>query len=83
VVSVRNACETYTDFLQAEECNAPDPAADVKWLRLQAQAAGSTSTVKQIYRLNTVGGLAPKSCAGMAQGQVVTVQYEAQYWIYA
>jgi hypothetical protein len=71
-----------TQAKKAQDCNAPKPTADVKWLRLEAQA-GSTSTVKQVYRLNTVGGVAPPTCEGKAVGDVVTVKYEAQYWIYA
>ncbi|KAF2829812.1 hypothetical protein CC86DRAFT_403153 [Ophiobolus disseminans] len=72
-----------TQAKKAEECLAPQPAADVKWLRLEAQVAGSTSKVKQIYRLNTVGGLAPGSCEGKQAGEIVAVEYQAQYWIYA
>jgi len=68
---------------KTEECDAPNAAADIKWLRLTAQADGSTSSVKEIYRLNTVGGHAPTSCEGKAQGDIVTVEYQAQYWIYA
>ncbi|KAH8717129.1 hypothetical protein GQ44DRAFT_712900 [Phaeosphaeriaceae sp. PMI808] len=71
-----------TQTKKAEECLAPKPASDVKWLRLEAKADGSSSAVKQIYRLNTVGGLAPGSCEGKAAGEVVTVDYQAQYWIY-
>jgi len=71
-----------TQLKKTEDCPAPAPKSDVKWLRLQATAA-STSGVKEIYRLNTVGGLAPGSCEGRAVGDVVTVEYEAQYWIYA
>lgn len=71
-----------TQAKKAEEVLAPKPSADVKWLRLEAQAS-STSAVKQIYRLNTVGGLAPSNCDGRAEGEVITVAYEAQYWIYA
>ncbi|KAF9698304.1 hypothetical protein EKO04_003624 [Ascochyta lentis] len=72
-----------TKTKKVEEVAAPNPGADIKWLRLQAQASDSTSQVKYIYRLKTVGGLAPTSCEGRAEGEVVTVQYEAQYWIYA
>lgn len=72
-----------TQAKKAEDCNAPEPTADVKWLRLEAKAEGSTSSVKQIYRLNTVGGMAPKTCEGKAAGDVVTVPYQAQYWIYS
>ncbi|CBX93197.1 predicted protein [Plenodomus lingam JN3] len=67
---------------KVEEVDAPAPG-NVKWLRLQPQSAGTTSGVKMVYRLSTVGGLAPASCEGRAAGEVVTVGYEAQYWIYA
>ncbi|KAF2639346.1 hypothetical protein P280DRAFT_59367 [Massarina eburnea CBS 473.64] len=56
-------------------------AADVPWLMLEAQSSGSTSTVRQIYRLNTKGGVAPTTCEG--RSAVVTVDYTAQYWVYA
>ncbi|KAJ4347517.1 hypothetical protein N0V95_005348 [Ascochyta clinopodiicola] len=72
-----------TKTKKIEEVAAPNPGTDIKWLRLQAQASDSTSQVKFIYRLKTVGGLAPASCEGRAAGEVVTVPYEAQYWIYA
>jgi hypothetical protein len=39
--------------------------------------------VKEIYRLNTVGGMAPATCEGKKVGDVVVVPYQAQYWIYA
>lgn len=72
-----------TKSKKIEEVAAPNPSADVKWLRLQAQTEGTTSQIKFIYRLNTVGGLAPANCESRAAGEVVTVQYQAQYWIYA
>jgi hypothetical protein len=72
-----------TQAKKAEDCNAPQPAEDVKWLRLEAKTEGSSSTVKQIYRLNTVGGMAPKTCEGRSAGEVMAVKYQAQYWIYA
>jgi hypothetical protein len=72
-----------TQAKKAEDCNAPNAAADVKWLRLEAKAEGSSSSVKEIYRLNTVGGLAPATCEGKVAGDVVVVPYQAQYWIYA
>ncbi|EMD96203.1 hypothetical protein COCC4DRAFT_29576 [Bipolaris maydis ATCC 48331] len=70
-----------TILKKAQEVDAPNPASDVKWLRLTAQA-GSTSTVKEIYRVQTVGGIAPATCAGKAAGEVITVPYKAQYWFY-
>lgn len=71
-----------TKTKKVEEVAAPNPSADIKWLRLQAQP-DSTSQVKYIYRLNTAGGLAPTSCEGRSEGEVVTVRYQAQYWIYS
>lgn len=72
-----------TEVKKAEDAAAPNPSADVKWLRLQAQATGTTSSVKQIYRLRTVGGVAPATCEGRTAGEVITVDYQAQYWVYA
>lgn len=72
-----------TKTKKVEEVAAPNPNADIKWLRLQAQTSDSTSQVKFIYRLSTAGGLAPSSCEGRTDGEVLTVQYQAQYWIYA
>ncbi|KAF1942016.1 hypothetical protein EJ02DRAFT_186794 [Clathrospora elynae] len=72
-----------TQLKKVQDASAPKPDSDVKWLRLQAQAQGTTGGVKMIYRLNTVGGVAPATCAGQAAGDVITVDYEAQYWVYA
>ena len=72
-----------TKMRKVEEVAAPNLGADIKWLRLQAQTSDSTSQIKYIYRLNTAGGLAPTSCEGRAEGEVVTVRYQAQYWIYS
>ncbi|KAF2470676.1 uncharacterized protein BDR25DRAFT_162696, partial [Lindgomyces ingoldianus] len=71
-----------TELKRVETAAAP-AATDVPWLRLEAQEAGTTSPVKEIYRLNTQGGVAPSSCTGQTAGGVVTVDYEAQYWVYA
>jgi hypothetical protein len=72
-----------TKVKKVEDTPAPNPTGDVKWLRLQAQTADTTSQVKFVYRLNTVGGVAPATCEGKAEGEVLTVPYQAQYWIYA
>ncbi|KAL5119015.1 hypothetical protein ACEQ8H_003144 [Pleosporales sp. CAS-2024a] len=72
-----------TEVKKAQDTPAPNPTRDVKWLRLTAQTQGTTSNVKEIYRINTVGGLAPPNCLGRKAGDVVTVPYEAQYWVYA
>ncbi|KAF2789858.1 hypothetical protein K505DRAFT_327968 [Melanomma pulvis-pyrius CBS 109.77] len=71
-----------TQAKKVESMAAPQ-ATNVPWLKLDAQAQGTTSAVKNIYRLQTVGGVAPKDCTGHKAGDVVTVEYEAQYWIYA
>lgn len=71
-----------TKTKKIEEVTAPNPSTDIKWLKLQAQP-DSTSQVKYIYRLNTAGGLAPTNCAGRSEGEVITVPYHAQYWVYA
>ena len=71
-----------TRVKKVESMAAPQ-ATNVPWLKLDAQAEGSNSAVKNIYRLETVGGVAPKDCTGRQPGEVVTVEYEAQYWIYA
>ncbi|KAF2281455.1 uncharacterized protein EI97DRAFT_29632 [Westerdykella ornata] len=72
-----------TALKKAESAPAPDPSVDVPWLLLSAVAEGTTSPVKSIYRLHTKGGVAPGSCEGVAEGETVTVGYEAEYWIYA
>ena len=61
---------------------APDNGSgDVPWLKLEAQAQGTTSQIKEIYRLQTQGGSAPASCSG--QGPTIEVPYSAQYWFYS
>lgn len=67
---------------KAQAADAPNAASDVPWLRLTTQASGTTSQVKEIYRVNTVGGKAPATCAGQTPGQVFTVPYEAEYWFF-
>jgi hypothetical protein len=72
----------FTLVKKTDNMTAPD-SQNVPWLLLENQEEGSSSPVRMIYRLNTVGGLAPKTCEGVAEGETVTVEYEAQYWIYA
>jgi hypothetical protein len=57
-----------------------DGTVDVPWLKLVARAAGTTSVVKEVYRLVTKGGTAPATCVG--QAAIVQVNYQAQYWFY-
>jgi hypothetical protein len=54
---------------------------NVAWLKLLAQTTGTTTTIKNIYRLNTVGGSAPSNCSGMSP--TFTVQYAADYFFYS
>ncbi|KAI0115506.1 hypothetical protein GGR51DRAFT_503256 [Nemania sp. FL0031] len=52
----------------------------VPWLRLSANP-GATGNLQQVYRVETAGGSAPATCAGMpAQFEV---QYAAEYWFFA
>ncbi|KAF2728573.1 hypothetical protein EJ04DRAFT_414596, partial [Polyplosphaeria fusca] len=70
-----------TQAKKVESMAAPQ-ATNVPWLKLQAQEQGTNSPVKQIFRLETQGGVAPADCSGQEAGAVVTVVYEAQYWVY-
>ena len=44
--------------------------------------AGSNEEWRHIYRVNTAGGMPPKTCEGVEVGQVISVQYAANYWYY-
>ncbi|KAH7071650.1 hypothetical protein FB567DRAFT_598040 [Paraphoma chrysanthemicola] len=49
----------------------------VPWLKLNAV----DGDYKEVYRVHTAGGVAPKTCEGLAGA--FTVEYSAQYWFYA
>lgn len=49
----------------------------VPWLKLNAVEGD----YKEVYRLYTAGGMAPKTCSGISGS--FTVEYSAQYWFYA
>jgi hypothetical protein len=49
----------------------------VPWLKLNAVEGD----YKEVYRVHTAGGVAPKTCEGI-EGSF-TVEYSAQYWFYA
>lgn len=49
----------------------------VPWLKLNAVEGD----FKEVYRVNTAGGVAPKTCEGA--GSSFQVEYSAQYWFYA
>ena len=60
---------------------APYPAKNVPWLKLLVKnATGPDSDWGEIYRLNTVGGQAPKTCDGMTP--TFEIEYSAEYWIF-
>jgi Protein of unknown function (DUF3455)/Protein of unknown function (DUF2990) len=59
----------------------PNGEAAVAWLKLDT-VDGTKGGLKHIYRVNTVGGSAPKTCEGMEAGDF-SVEYSAQYWVYA
>jgi hypothetical protein len=48
----------------------------VPWLKL----TGTAGDFKEVYRLNTAGGVAPKTCEGL--DGTFEVQYAALYWFY-
>jgi hypothetical protein len=74
-------------FVQAAKnasSNAPDTASkgtnllgSVPWLKL----TGTAGQYKEVYRLNTAGGVAPKTCEGIYGP--ISVPYAAEYWFYA
>jgi hypothetical protein len=49
----------------------------VTWLKL----TGTAGQYKEVYRLNTAGGVAPKTCEGIYGP--ISVPYAAEYWFYA
>ena len=66
-----------------------DGSKAVPWLYLKSTASptgddpdGNTGGVKEVFRVNTAGGAAPATCAGML-GQSWSQQYSAEYWFFA
>ncbi|EMR72484.1 putative malate dehydrogenase protein [Eutypa lata UCREL1] len=51
----------------------------VAWLKLQARS-GATGNLQEVYRVETAGGSAPKSCSGLPAA--FEIQYAAEYWFY-
>ncbi|KAM7208808.1 putative malate dehydrogenase [Naviculisporaceae sp. PSN 640] len=51
----------------------------VPWLKLTT-ISGATGNLREVYRVETVGGSAPATCQGLPAS--FTVQYAAQYWFY-
>lgn len=50
---------------------------NVPWLQLMGMGG---SQVKEVYRLNTVGGAAPQTCGGL-EGEFDVI-YAAEYWFF-
>ncbi|KAF2997928.1 hypothetical protein E8E13_005287 [Curvularia kusanoi] len=57
--------------------NGPNNLGSVPWLKL----VHLDGDYQEVYRVNTAGGVAPKTCEGV-QGDF-SVQYAAEYWFYA
>lgn len=55
----------------------PNNLGSVPWLKL----VHLDGDYQEVYRINTAGGVAPKTCEGV-QGDF-SVQYAAEYWFYA
>jgi hypothetical protein len=51
----------------------------VAWLYLTATGA-TVGPVKEIFRVNTAGGMPPKTCLGLAEA--FSISYAAEYWFY-
>lgn len=55
----------------------PNGLGSVPWLKL----VHLDGDYKEVYRVNTAGGVAPKTCEGVQGG--FSVEYAAEYWFYA
>ncbi|KAH6644535.1 hypothetical protein C7974DRAFT_22516 [Boeremia exigua] len=55
----------------------PNGLGSVAWLKL----VHLDGDYKEVYRVNTAGGVAPKTCEGVQGG--FSVDYAAEYWFYA
>ncbi|KAH8595801.1 malate dehydrogenase-like protein [Bisporella sp. PMI_857] len=53
----------------------------VDWLKLVTKDA-ATNPLQEVYRVNTAGGKAPATCAGITDTSF-EVQYATEYWFYA
>lgn len=78
------------DFISAKKAGgvkAPGDAYDgenglgaVDWLYLVDNGSGRTHGLKSLYRVETAGGVAPKTCTKV--GGQLQVPYAAEYWFY-
>ena len=74
----------------ATAIDGTDGSKAVPWLKLEVESPVAPLTieekdlvpsVKEIYRVNTAGGAAPATCAGM--GATFSQEYAAEYWFFA
>ncbi|KAF2034108.1 hypothetical protein EK21DRAFT_57438 [Setomelanomma holmii] len=84
LVTANNNFGTVHAMPDVVKSSAPTDAApgsnglgSVPWLKLNAV----DGDYKEVYRVHTAGGVAPKTCEGLASA--FTVEYSAQYWFYA
>lgn len=78
------------DFLSAKragDVKAPADAYDcenglgaIDWLYLVDNGSGRSHGLKSVYRIETAGGVAPKTCS--QAGAQLQVPYAAEYWFY-
>lgn len=62
----------------ADAPKGPNGLGSVPWLKLGDK--GGSNGIKEIYRVNTAGGVAPATCED--QKDEFTVEYAAEYWFY-
>ncbi|KAK3651552.1 hypothetical protein LTR56_005694 [Elasticomyces elasticus] len=64
----------------AKKANATAPGTgNVDWLYLASNGSSLNQVVSSVYRVETAGGVQPKSCSGSGS---ISVPYAAQYWFY-
>lgn len=70
-------------FQKTHSSDAPKDAlkGSVPWLKLASKTNDTDCAFQEVYRINTVGGAAPKTCVG--QAATLEVEYAAEYWFYA
>ncbi|KAF2817062.1 uncharacterized protein BDZ99DRAFT_374537 [Mytilinidion resinicola] len=75
-----NGKKNATMTAPADSCPGKTNEGAVPWLQL-IDAGGSCGGINTVYRLETAGGSAPATCAGITT-TTFEVAYAAQYWIY-
>lgn len=71
-----NCKKNGTSAAPADAALGTNKLGSVPWLKL----TGTEGDYKEIYRVNTAGGVAPKTCEGISGD--FTVEYAAEYWFY-